>query len=73
MASVPDVIAVAVELPPVPLTVAVVTAVIKPLPLTVITGVLVELPKVPGVEFTVARVAAVLPLEDAGVVTSPVS
>ncbi len=59
----------AVELPPLPLMLAVVTAVIKPLPFTVMTGVAVELPNVPGVLLTVASVLTVLP---AVLVTSPV-
>jgi len=62
-----------VELPPVPLTVAVVTAVSWPFSFTVMTGTAVALPNVPGLPFTVAKVDTTLPLDAARVVTSPVS
>ena len=46
-------------MPSVEATAAVVTPVIKPFPLTVNTGIEVELPNVPVLEFTVASVKAV--------------
>jgi hypothetical protein len=56
-----------VKSPPVteiePDTAAVVTAVIKPLPFTVITGILEVEPKEPVLEFTVASVSVLLPVE----------
>jgi hypothetical protein len=56
-----------VKSPPVteiePDTAAVVTAVIKPLPFTVITGILEVEPKEPVLEFTVANVRVLLPAE----------
>ena len=54
-------------LPP-PLTLAVVTLVMRPFASAVITGITVELPNVPTFEFAVASVAAVVP---AGVEMSP--